>query len=225
MISSLVSFLQNDVKAVLFDMDGTLVDSMWMWRKIDEELFESQGMKMPDNFQKLIEHMSFTETIAFLKDEFHMKPSHEELAQKLQDLAQAKYEKEIKPKEGAVEFVKELKKRGIKTAICSSTRKHLIIKCTQANGIFDYIDVIISSCEVPKGKPAPDIYLEASKRLQVPIENCIVFEDLPAGITAGKSAGIKVCAVADKYSQDKEKEIKEMSDYYIESYNQILEKY
>ena len=224
MSNSLFAHLKQ-VKAVLFDLDGTLVDSMWMWRKIDEELFEKQGMKMPENFQQLIEGKSYTETIDFLKEEFHMKPTHEELSQLLQDMAQEKYEKEIKPKEGAVEFIKELKKRGIKMAICSSTKKHLVTKCTQANGIFEYIDVIITSCEVAKGKPAPDIYLEAMKRLNVSVDECIVFEDLPTGITAGKSAGIKVCAVADKYSQSKEKEIKELADFYITSFNQILEKF
>lgn len=72
-------------------------------------------------------------------------------------------------------------------------------------------------------KPAPDVYLEAARRLGVPAEKCIVFEDIPVGIQAGKSAGMRTCAIRDDYSQSQDGEKRRLADYYIESYAQALD--
>jgi 16S rRNA pseudouridine516 synthase len=74
---------------------------------------------------------------------------------------------------------------------------------------------------VERGKPAPDIYLEAARRVNIPVEHCLVFEDVCAGIKAGKAAGMKVCAVADSFSEDQIEEKKALADYYIEDYCEL----
>ena len=85
-----------------------------------------------------------------------------------------------------------------------------------------YFDTIITSCEVGAGKPAPDIYLEAAKRVGVEPEHCLVFEDIVTGLTAGKRAGMKLCAVEDMYSADQREAKKQMADYYVENYLDLL---
>ena len=74
------------------------------------------------------------------------------------------------------------------------------------------------------GKPAPDVYLKAAESLQTSPENCLVFEDVPMGILAGKNAGMKVCAVEDEFSKVQEKKKRELADYYIQNYNDIQDK-
>ena len=213
----------EQVEAVLFDLDGTLVDSMWMWGKVDEEFFENEGMKMPSDFQRQIEGMGFTEVCVFMKEKYKFNLTPQEIGDRLNQMASYKYQHEIKTKEGAVEFVKELKKRGIKTGICSSQSRFLITSCVESNGILQYIDTIKTACEVAQGKPAPDIYIAAAKELNVDPSKCLVFEDLPNGIKAGKSAGMRVCAVFDLFSQPNEAEIRKLANYYIKSFNQVLD--
>ena len=80
----------------------------------------------------------------------------------------------------------------------------------------------MTACEVKQGKPAPDVYLEAASRLGVQPGRCLVFEDVPMGILAGKHAGMKVCAVEDKFSAAQREEKRELADYYITDYRQVL---
>ena len=212
----------DQVEAVLFDLDGTLVDSMWMWGKVDAEFFENEGMKMPDDFQRQIEGMSFRDVTLYMKEKYHFKLSPEEIGKKLNEMGAYKYEHEVKIKDGVHNFLQYLKETGIKTAICSSTSRFLVSSCIKANNIEQYIDIIKTSCDVPKGKPAPDIYLAASKELGISPNHCLVFEDIPNGIRAGKSAGMRVCAVYDIYSVPFEPEKKNLADYFIQSFNDVL---
>ena len=87
--------------------------------------------------------------------------------------------------------------------------------------ISEYLDDIHTSCEVAKGKPAPDIYLLVAECLSVAPEHCLVFEDIPEGILSGKRAGMKVCAVEDEFSLSMTEEKKELADYYITHYDKV----
>ena len=86
----------------------------------------------------------------------------------------------------------------------------------------DYIQEIVTACEVERGKPAPDVYLEAARRLCAEPGNCLVFEDVPMGIRAGKNAGMQVCAVEDPFSSQQVQEKRRLADYYISNYEQVL---
>ena len=127
-------------------------------------------------------------------------------------------------KKGAGNFLRELRKRGVKTAIASSNSRELISVCLAANQIEDSFDCILTSCDVAKGKPSPDIYVGAARMLHVSPEECLVFEDVPMGILAGKSAGMQVCAVEDEMAASKRREIRRLADYYIRSYDEILDR-
>lgn len=212
----------NNIRACLFDMDGTLLDSMHIWKDIDIEFLGSFGYKLPPTLQREIEGMSFRETACYIKDRFHLPPSIEEIMNIWNEMAFQKYSEEIFFKEGAFEFVKMLKEKGIRTAICTSNSRELVNAVAEHLGFLPYFDTIITSCEVGAGKPAPDIYLEAAKRVGVAPEHCLVFEDIVTGLTAGKRAGMKLCAVEDVYSADQKEAKKAMADYYVENYLDLL---
>ena len=212
----------KNIKACLFDMDGTLLNSMHIWKDIDIEFLARFGYELPPTLQREIEGMSFRETAGYIKDKFNLPISVDEIMDIWNEMAFQKYSEEIYFKEGAFEFIKMLKEKGIRTAICTSNSRELVNAVAKHLGFMPYFDTIITSCEVGAGKPAPDIYLEAAKRVGVHPEDCLVFEDIVMGLTAGKRAGMRLCAVEDCYSVDQREEKKAMADYYIESYLDLL---
>ncbi|MBC7961188.1 MAG: HAD family hydrolase, partial [Vallitaleaceae bacterium] len=113
--------------------------------------------------------------------------------------------------------------KGIKTGIGTSNSKELVELIVNRFDLGYYFGSIRTSCEVEKGKPHPDIYLKVAADLGVKPENCLVFEDVPMGIMAGKNAGMKVCAVYDDFSKHVVEEIKTLSDYFINSFDELME--
>nr|WP_297874404.1 HAD family phosphatase [uncultured Blautia sp.] len=216
----------EQIKAVIFDLDGTLVDSMWMWKAIDMEYLTNKGVGVPEDlgaFQDELEGMGFTETAVFFKERFGISDSLEEIKETWISMAQDKYCREVPLKPGAEVFLRYLRENGIKVGISSSNSRELIQMVLKAHGIEECFDCITTCCEVPKSKPAPDVYLKTAQGLQVPPENCLVFEDVPMGILAGKRAGMKVCAIEDAFSKKQEAQKRELADWYIEDYREILE--
>ena len=209
-------------KAVIFDLDGSLVDSMWMWRDIDIEFLEERGMTLPDDFQYKIEGMSFTETAAYSKERFGLSESVEELKAIWNRMAIDKYSNEVDFKPGAQQFLEYCKANKIRLGIATSNSRELVSAVSDALHLSDYIDVIVTSCEVKKGNPAPDVYLAAAERLRVAPKDCLVFEDVPAGIMAGKNAQMTVCAVEDDFSMESTEEKKRLADYYIRDYKEVF---
>ncbi len=211
----------ENIQAVLFDLDGTLVNSMWMWRNIDIEYLGSFGISLPETLQKDISGMSFSETAVYFKETFHIPDSLEQIKQTWNEMAFYKYTHEVPLKPGALEFLKRLKKLGIRTGIATSNSKELVQAVVESLQISAYLDEIHTSCEVAKGKPAPDIYLLVAKCLKASPEHCLVFEDIPEGILAGKRAGMKVCAIEDEFSSLMTEEKKKLADYYITHYDEV----
>ena len=213
--------LLNNKKAVLFDLDGTLVDSMWVWRDIDVDFLSAIGQTLPDDLQKCIEGMSFTETAEYFKERFNIKDDVEDIKTKWNKMAYDKYTSEVKLKKGAKEFLARLKADGILVGIASSNSMTLIEGALKAEGVLDYFDAITTACEAGAGKPAPDIYLLAAKKLNISPAECLVFEDIPMGIMAGNSAGMTTVAVEDAYSHKMREEKERLARYFIEDYTDI----
>lgn len=209
-------------EAVLFDLDGTLVDSMWMWKDIDMEYLKRFGYEVPENLQKAIEGMGFTETAIYFQETFHLPHTLEEIKADWNAMAMQKYCTQVSFKPGALEFLKELKRNKIKTAIGTSNSRQLAEAVVNALHMDPYIDLILTSCDVERGKPSPDIYLKAAELLKVPEKHCVVCEDVPAGIMAGKAAGMRVIAIEDEYSKDMREEKMALADRFIETYFELL---
>ena len=137
-------------------------------------------------------------------------------------MALDKYKYEVKEKPGCSSFLEFLKSKGIRMGIATSNNRTMVDAVLKSLNMKDYFEVIITSDEVKKGKPAPDIYLKTADLLGVVPEKCLVFEDVVAGIIAGKSAGMKVCAIEDDFSKEVRHKKKELSDYYIDDYRELL---
>lgn len=208
-------------QAVIFDLDGTLVDSMWMWKAIDIEYLMRFQLDCPDDLQRVIEGMSFSETACYFKERFLIPHTIDEIKQHWIDMSIEKYRSQVPLKSGAGSFLRHLRDAGVKAGIATSNGRAMVDVVLDALGIREYFQNITTACEVAAGKPAPDIYLKVAAELEVAPAQCLVFEDVPAGIIAGKSAGMTVCAVADEFSRSMREEKCRLADFYIDSYEQL----
>jgi len=212
----------TNIDAVIFDIDGTLVDSMHVWTDIDDIFLEKYHLEEPENFHEGMEGKSYSETAQYFLDLFPELPhTKQELEDEWHEMAFEIYTKELQLKKGAYDFIVDMHKAGIKLGIATSNSRDLAEGLLMNTGVWQYLDAVWTSDEAKAGKPAPDVYLKVAESLGVKPERCLVFEDVPNGILAGINAGMKVCAVEDPFSKPQEERKKELADYYIQDYDDI----
>ena len=212
----------SEIKGVIFDLDGTLVDSMWMWKNIDIEYLGKRGLDCPEDLQKKIEGMSFSETAVYFKERFHLPDSLDEIKAEWTRMSLDKYEHQVPLKPGAGRFLQFLKDHNIPMGIATSNGQAMVDGVLDALKIRPFFDSVATACEVKAGKPAPDIYLYVAGKLGVKPEDCLAFEDVPAGIQAGKAAGMRVIAMADEFSRAMEEEKRRLADFWADDFDQVI---
>ena len=214
--------LQVGTRAVIFDLDGTLVDSMWIWKQIDIDYLSLYGIKLPHDLQNSIDGMSYSETAQYFKERFNIPDSIEKIKKDWYDMSIEFYKNKVGLKPGALEFLKRLKKQGIKTGIATSNSRELLETTLDSLKVRKYFDSLHVSCEVAKGKPAPDIYLLVADELGISPSECLVFEDITQGIEAAHSAGMRVCGIHDEVSYERGHRLEGIADYYIKSFDEVI---
>lgn len=212
----------KDVRAVIFDLDGTVVDSMWVWKDIDIEYLKRFGMDLPDDLQDAIAGISVTQTAVYFKERFKISDSIDKIIADWNEMAKDKYSHEVPLKAGALEFIKYLKYNNIPCAIATSNSTDLTRAVLESHGLKGYFDVVLTGEDIHKGKPDPDVYIETARLLNVKPEECLVFEDIPLGIIAAKAAGMSCVAIDDEFSADDLDKKRELADYYIHDYYDIF---
>lgn len=212
----------KDYTAVIFDLDGTLVDSMWIWEQIDIDFLVERGHELPADLQKAIEGCSFTETAHYFKERFNLEEDIETIKSIWIDMSKTFYAEKIFLKKGIQELLDLLKEKGIKMGIATSNSRELAESVLMNNNIRDYFEVLVTSCDVKKGKPEPDVFLKAAELMNVSPEECLVFEDTHAGVIAGKSAGMGVIAIYDALSEEYMDDIKASADHYLMCYSELV---
>lgn len=206
---------------VIFDMDGSLVDSMWVWKAIDIEFLGKHGYEVPENFQKDLGGMSLKEMSYYFKERFGIPNSPEEIQEEWNRMAMDKYQHEVPLKPGAGALLRYLKDHGIRCGIATSNSRKLVEALLKSLDIQDIFDTVITGDEVTKGKPDPEIYLLASSRMGTDPGRCLVFEDIIPGIQAGLRAGMEVCSVFDRNSQSSQDQKEALAHYSIRDFRDI----
>ncbi len=186
------------IKAIIFDMDGVLFDTEPLNDEHVEIYYKKIGIKTPAGyFEKLRGANSKTVWTTIIQD-FNLPHSVEEL---IVDARKSyidflKSKKEIPPIEGVRDLIIKLREEHFKIGLASSANPKRVDLLLQRSGMKNLFDAVVESDNVPRGKPAPDLYLEAAKLLKLKPENCIVVEDAESGIKSAKSAGMKVVGFA-----------------------------
>ena len=214
--------LETDkTQALLFDLDGTLVDSMWLWGEIDVEYLGRFGIAIPQGLQRAVEGLSFQETAVYFKERFAIPDSVAQIRADWNRMAWDKYTHEVPLKPGARLLLAQAKERGIPCAIATSNSRELTQQVLRRLAAEQYFATVVTGSEIANGKPAPDIYLEAAARAGADPSRCTVFEDIVSGIRAGRAAGMRVCAVRDEWAMDQDEEKRALADWYAEGFGEI----
>lgn len=212
----------NKFKAAIFDLDGTLIDSMGIWKVIDEEYLNKYGFDVPENLQEEITHLTIIETAMYFKEKFNIKDDIETIINTWNDMAYNHYSNTITLKEGVIEFLDYLRSNNIKIGLATSNTKPLLEATLKNNNIYDYFDSITISEEVGVSKANPDIYLLSAQKLNVDPKECIVFEDIVQAVKGAKLAGMTVYSIYDESSADQKDELIKVSDKYILNYLELI---
>ena len=215
----------EQVKGVIFDLDGTLVDSMWVWSKIDLDIISALELGIsPQELMKDVAHFSFTETARFFKTRFGLTQTVEELQDLWIRAAEQEYATNVPLKPGAREFLIQLKARGIKLAIATSNHRHLLSVCLEANDIHGLFDALVTTDDTQaKSKSQPDVYLLAAESIGIAPRDIVVFEDVPHAMRGARCAGMRVIAVNDIHTNLTPEEASQLSELFIEDFTQLLD--
>ena len=184
----------SQIEAVVFDLDGVIVDSEHVWDDVREELARERGGRWHDGAQVDMMGMSSTEWSRYMHDVIGLSDSPEEINDEVVRQMLERYANDLPLIHGAVEAVERLA-ASFRLALASSSNRPLIDAVLAEAGLAPFFDVTVSSEEVARGKPAPDVFLEAARRLDVTPERCAAIEDSGNGLRGAHAAGMRVIAV------------------------------
>ncbi|MEG6571383.1 HAD family phosphatase [[Clostridium] cellulosi] len=211
------------IEAAIFDLDGTIADSMEMWDRVDDIFFEAHGLDMPDDYKDAIKAMDFNKAAEYTKRRFNLSLSINEIICEWYQLCENEYANNIELKPHAAEFIKKLSGAGLKIGLATATDADLFIPLLKKFDIFNCFDAYVTTDQAGKDKNSPDVYLLCAEKLKTPPERCIVFEDILAGIKSAKSVGMKVAGVFDNRSACEKEQILKTADYYIHDFGEVAD--
>jgi HAD superfamily hydrolase (TIGR01509 family) len=186
------------IEAVVFDLDGVLLDSEQLWDEVREELARERGGRWHEHAQRDMMGMSSPEWSRYMHDVIGLAEPPEEISAEVVRRMGDRYRERLPLLPGAVEAVERLAARW-PLGLASSSNRPLIDLVLDVSGLAPYFRATVSSEEVARGKPAPDVFLEAARRLGVAPERCGVVEDSGNGILAGRAAGMRVVAIPNPH--------------------------
>lgn len=195
-----VIMMLKNTKGIIFDMDGTLVDSMWLWESIDRKILNKRNIKPPEDLKESIQTMSFYEVAKYFKTRFDLPESPEQIQKECYETCVYEYSTNIPLKHGAKEFLLLLKQKNIKIGLATSNYRELTELNLKKNKVYHLFDAITTISEVKRSKSFPDIFLLTAKKLNLHPKDCIVFEDILSAVKGAKTAGMTVVGVYDFYS-------------------------
>ncbi len=210
------------MKGAIFDIDGTILDSMTVWVDVTNEFFRDHGIDISKEETLSYQCQSFEESLVSIHNNYLPDISVADMFAEFKRRADEKYANELLPKPYVTEYIKALHANGVRLAVATSGFPELVEKSFKRLGIYDYFSVYTYSSEVGCSKSSPDIYLLAAERLGLEPSHCTVYEDIVTGIKSAHDAGFMTVAVEDvTNTQDKDRLI-QYSDRYITGWDELL---
>lgn len=212
----------SDLDGFIFDLDGTLLDSLWVWDEVDQTFLARRGFSVTPDYAQAIAHMGFFDAARYTIDRFKLNETPEQLTTEWHALARTAYRDRVELKPYAETFLRQLYAQGKHLAAATSSELDLIMPCLERLGIVNLFENITTISEVKHDKSEPDIYLLAAERLGLSPSQCAVFEDILCGIQSAKKGGFFTVAVEEAASISDQEEIVKTTACYIHSYSELL---
>lgn len=210
----------ENIKYAIFDVDGTLTDSMHIWDTCGGAYLMMRGIT--PHAGETFRTRGYREGITYMIEEYNLPLTYDELMAELLKILEFYYFNIAEAKPGVKEFLEKMQGNGVKMCIITATNKYLIDKALERNGILKYFSKVFSTVDIGKHKDKPEIFNIAKNFLGAEkSEDVFVFEDALYSMKTAKAAGYKVIAVEDYSAEPDREEIKKLADYYIESYDEI----
>jgi len=206
--------------AVTFDLDGVLADSEPWWNQIDAKLLAEHGVSYRGEYHRNVLGVSYRLAVEFYKNAFHISASVEELMRRRGDIATDFFANRVGLFPSAKTTLEQLREMKLHLAVATSSVSASARPFLDRTGIRSLFGVVVTGDEVQQGKPHPDIYLRAAKKLGIAPEACLVIEDALAGVAAAKAANMRVAAIPDKRFVDP-REYENEADYVLGSLSEI----
>ncbi len=210
------------MKGAIFDVDGTLLDSMGVWDKITRDFFDKYNVSYDGGLLAEFKEMTLQESSIYMKENCGMAQSVGEIKDELNRMAAHEYMYNIPMKPYAKEYVTKLYTSGVKLAIATSGFKELSMAALERCGVWQMFSAIALSNEVGVNKSNPDVYLLAAQRIGTEPRECTVYEDILSGINGAKKADMRAVGIYDEASAGDMDKIKGSADKYIMSWQELL---
>lgn len=210
------------IKGVIFDLDGTLIDSMKIWTKIDRKLLRENGVEnIPPDISDRVRKMTIEESAQYFIDEFGFECTSEYIIKRIEELVRIEYEENIPLKSYAAEFLDYLDEKKIPYGVATATYKGLAEAVLKRCGIWEQMRFLLTEVEYPLGKNFPDIFLGGAERLGLEPEEVLVVEDSLHCIETVAKAGFITAGVYDEVSWNEQSLIADTADYYVRSLKEL----
>ncbi len=207
------------IKGAIFDLDGTVLDSMQVWDKAGEMFLKSMGIEAEPGLSKIMFSMSMTEGAEFLKDRYRLDMDIPAIMAGINRTIEDFYSYQVPLKEGVEQFLKDMKQAGIKMVAATSSDRQVVERALKRLNVMNYFDRIFTCTEIGAGKVKPDIYLAAARYMGTLPKETWVFEDALYAIRTAKKAGFMTVGVYDASSMEDREEIKAICDIYLNKWD------
>lgn len=210
------------MKAAIFDLDGTLLDSMWLWEELATNYLVSLGVKLPDNLRESLKKLSLLEGCYYIKSSILVEKSAEDMNEDMENILEDYYTNKFELKPNVIDTLDLLRKRNIKMCLATATDDKLVLKAFERLRIGGYFEFIQTSNTVRIGKKDPRFFELAIERLGYNPKDIWVFEDALHCIVSAKKCGLNVVGVYDESGKEDTEEIKKHVDIYIDNFNDLI---
>lgn len=209
-------------KGVIFDLDGTILDSMNVWKEIDVKFLGRRGLEVPEDYFRNIAPLGFDGAAAYTIERFGFPETPEQIIAEWDKMAVDAYAKEVELKPFAKEYLLSLKKKGIQLGIATSCEPQMFLPALERNGILELFESYTTVREVPRGKEFPDIYERQVEKMGLLPKECAVFEDILKAVQGANAGGFYTVGVYDVHSEYEWEEIQKQADRFIYSYEELI---